>query len=127
VNLWEIHPLEAVMKRVTWVNVALGVWLIVAPFLLGYSGSSSLAVANDGILGVLVLAGSWWIVAGMAAQFGVSGFEALCGIWLIVAPFVLRYAELSRATVNDIVVGIIVLIVSLIMTWTLTRPPIKAA
>ena len=118
------------MKRVIWINLVLGVWLIVSPFVIGYfasSASSTVTIANDGILGVLLVACSWWIAAAMAAQFGVSGFQALCGIWLIIAPFVLRYRELPVATVNDVAVGIVVLIVSLIETWTITRPPIKAA
>ena len=115
------------MKRVIWINLVLGVWLIIAPFVLGYSGSSTVAIANDGILGVLLVACSWWIGAAMAAQVSVSGFQILCGIWLIIAPFVLRYRELPLATVNDVAVGIVVLLVSLIVTWTITRPPIKAA
>ena len=99
------------MKRVIWINLVLGVWLIVSPFVIGYfasSASSTVTIANDGILGVLLVACSWWIAAAMAAKLGVSGFQALCGIWLIIAPFVLRYAELSRATRNDMVVGIAV-------------------
>ena len=118
------------MKRVIWINLVLGVWLIISPFVIGYfvpSASSTVAVANDGILGVLLVACSWWIVAAMAANVGVSAFQVLCGIWLIIAPFVLRYRELPVATVNDVAVGVLVLIVSAIETWRLARPPIRAA
>lgn len=40
-------------------NVAAGIWLIVAPFVLGYSGTAR-ALWNDIILGVIVLALAFW-------------------------------------------------------------------
>lgn len=41
------------MKQLAWVNVVLGVWLIVAPYVLGYSTAST-ALWNDIIIGVVV-------------------------------------------------------------------------
>lgn len=41
------------MKQLAWVNVVLGVWLIVAPYVLSYSTTST-ALWNDIIIGVLV-------------------------------------------------------------------------
>ncbi len=37
-----------------WLNVLLGLWLIVAPFLIGYSKTSAGALWNDIIVGLAV-------------------------------------------------------------------------
>jgi len=39
----------------------------------------------------------------------------IAGVWLIIAPFVLGYSTNQSALVNDIVVGVVVGIVSLIV------------
>ncbi len=114
------------MKRLLWINVVLGLWLLVAPFTLGYSASSTTAAANDVVLGILVLAGSWWIAAGMEGAVGVAVFEALCGLWLLIAPFVLMITHLPAAMSNDMIVGVIVLVISVVAAWTLAKPAVRA-
>ncbi|RLD05194.1 MAG: hypothetical protein DRI32_04435 [Chloroflexi bacterium] len=46
---------ESTLKTLSWVNAALGVWLIIAPFLLSYSGTTS-ALWNDIVVGLVILA-----------------------------------------------------------------------
>jgi hypothetical protein len=114
------------MRRVTYINLILGVWLIAAPAVFGVFTTNRIAAANDVGLGVLLIATSWWIVATRTAQLPVSGFQLLCGIWLIAGPFVLRYSGFAQATLNDMIAGALVLVVSVLETWTLWRAPLKA-
>lgn len=44
----------------SWVNVALGGWLIAAPFLLSYTGA--VPIINDVILGIIVASMSLWSI-----------------------------------------------------------------
>ena len=45
----------------SWVNAALGVWLIVSPFILGYTGTPR---TNDIIVGILIATlGTWSALA----------------------------------------------------------------
>lgn len=111
------------MKRVTYINLILGVWLIVAPIVFGLFATNMIGAWTDVALGVVLTATSWWIVAERPAQIAVSGFQLLCGAWLIVGPFVLRY----EGTLNDMIVGVFVVIVSALETWTFWRPHIRAA
>ena len=114
------------MKRVTYINLVLGIWLIVAPVVFGSFAASRIAAANDMALGVLLVASSWWIAAAKRAQVPVSAFRLLCGVWLIIGPFLLRYRGFSPMALNDLIVGALVVIVSVFETWTLWRAPIKA-
>lgn len=41
------------------------------------------------------------------------------GIWLIIAPFVLRYQHVTNAMWNDIILGILVAVVSYLMSTEL--------
>ncbi|HUD44658.1 MAG TPA: SPW repeat protein [Patescibacteria group bacterium] len=51
-----ISPLRNIW--VSWINVVGGVWLIIAPFVLGYSGRASMW--NDIILGLIVAVFAIW-------------------------------------------------------------------
>ncbi len=105
------------MKGVTWINLLAGVWLIVAAIARGATG---VVLMNDVILGVLLMAFSWWMLAAIVPPVGTAWFEMLCGIWLIVAPFVLGFSRLREATGNDVVVGIITLIVAAVAARGIT-------
>ncbi len=102
------------MKRITWINLILGLWLIASPFALGYSGIAHTAAVEEVVMGIIVAACSWWWLAAMAPMMGMAWFEMLCGIWVLVAPFVLSYG-VARAKANDVWVGIVVLIVAIIV------------
>lgn len=45
-----------------WVNLALGAWLLVSPWLLGFSTSASL-MWNAVIVGLLIVGFAWWTIA----------------------------------------------------------------
>jgi general stress protein CsbA len=97
-----------------WINIVLGIWLVMAPPLLGYLDAN--AWTNDRLLGVLVA-----LTAGVALYFPrVRFLNASLGVWLIIAPFVLGYIG-SRAITNDIVVGIAVAVISFIPSRALPR------
>lgn len=41
-----------------------------------------------------------------------SGLNVLAGIWLIIAPFILSYNNVAGSTTNDVIVGIVVLVLA---------------
>ncbi|SFQ02775.1 SPW repeat protein [Tranquillimonas alkanivorans] len=89
-------------------NLALGIWLIIAPFVLGYSGLPA-PLWNDLVCGLLIA-----ILAGVrlgkpAHAEWASWTNAGIGAWLIIAPWVLA-GYLSAAVWNDVIVGIVVLV-----------------
>ena len=109
------------MKRITWINLILGLWLIVAPFALGYAGLAHAAAVQDVVMGIIIAAFSWWILAAGAPILGAGWFQILCGIWVLIGPFVLGYSGLALAKSNDVTIGIIVLIVSIAESIGMTR------
>jgi len=94
------------MKALSWTNFILGLWLIVAGFVL--STAARPVMSEEIILGIIiaVLAA---ISAGRQAA-GVSWVVALAGLWTLIAPAVINYGGLAASRTNDVTVGIIVLI-----------------
>lgn len=85
-----------------WVNVSLGVWLILAP-IFGIGRVNDVAAWNSYLMGSVVL-----VIAG-AALVRVYPWEEwtnlLVGLWLIVAPFTLHFVGERGATWNQIIAG----------------------
>jgi SPW repeat-containing protein len=101
------------MRRILWVALVVGLWLIAAPFALGYSGTFQ-AAANDVVLGVLIAASSLWIALKADAAWWCNRALILFGIWAIVAPFGLGYSSATTAMTNDVAAGVIVLALAIV-------------
>ncbi|RKX85715.1 MAG: hypothetical protein DRP57_03120 [Spirochaetes bacterium] len=107
-------------KTLSWIIAAAGLWEIIAPFAIGYSATSA-AMVDAIILGILLLGlGIWAALVNTSVTIKVlSWINAVLGLWLVVAPFALSYSKVSGATVNDIIVGIVVIILGV---WAAVVP-----
>lgn len=94
------------MKRwQDWLALALGLWLLVSPWLLGYSALQA-ATWNAVILGVGIA-----VFAGAALAKPASWEEWInlaLGVWLVISPWVLGFSDATAATWNQVIVGLIV-------------------
>jgi len=95
------------------INILLGLWLIIAPFVLGYANLAA-AQSNDIIVGIIVAIVAAIRSFGAYAARGWSWINILCGIWLLIAPFVLGYSNAPTPLWNDIILGIIIAV----LAWT---------
>ncbi len=115
------------MRWASWINFILGLWLIVSPFALKYSHVAG-AVPEDVILGILIAAFSLWMAATYEAPSGPAWLVVLFGIWVIIAPFVLGYSgQLASRVGNDVIVGIVVLVLALVRAVGVGRPTTRPA
>jgi len=57
--LWRASPSQAE----EWVNLVLGLWLIAAPFALGFYASAAAAAWNQVVVGVLIAGAATWALA----------------------------------------------------------------
>lgn len=99
-------------KIATNTNIGIGVWLILAPFVLGYSGLPA-PMWNDVVCGVLIVVLGGIRTSGILQNVGLSYTNAGIGAWLIAAPFVLGYSNLPAPMWNDIAVGVLVLVLGI--------------
>jgi hypothetical protein len=89
-------------------NLILGLWLIVAPFVLTFTGSG--ARGNDIILGIVIAVIAACRVFGAYRSAWLSWVNALLGIWVIISPWVLGFSGKAQPTWNNVIVGIAITI-----------------
>src|SRR5262245_16026371 len=127
------------MQWTGWVLLALGVWLIVAPFALGYSAIGA-AIINDGAFGVLIVGlAAYSMVAPRRVAEAFSWLVSAAGLCVAFAPFLLGYAAFQGpdlgpsitpyfadypvpAIINDVVVGFCVAILGLMQAVAFRTP-----
>lgn len=98
-----------------WVNLVVGLWLFISPW-LGL-GELSSAAWNSWILGAAIAI--FAIAALSLPKKWEEWVNVVLGIWVIIAPFVLGFSTESGAMWNHLIVGVLVLIVAL---WALQSP-----
>lgn len=85
------------------INAILGIWLMVAPAVLGFD---KIIADNDNIVGPIIT--TFAITAIFDSTRPVRKFNIPLGIWLLLAPWVLSY-EPTLAIINDMAVGALVI------------------
>jgi hypothetical protein len=101
------------MKTKHWqdpINALLGVWLIISPWVLGFSGTVS-ATGNFVIVGILLLAAA--LGAMYVPKKWEEWVESVLGLWMIVSPWIVRYTTVHSAKVDAVVAGIVILVLGL--------------
>lgn len=114
----------SMIKIASGLNLALGIWLIVAPFVLRYATEAS--PANDVTVGVIIAVLAAIRVFEAYGAAWVSWLNVALGTWLLVAPFILTYSS-AAALWNDLIVGLLVICLGV---WSAgasrrPRPPIQ--
>jgi hypothetical protein len=96
----------------SWVNILLGIWVIVSPFVL--ASHSSKAIWNNVIAGALV--GILSIIRWSIHQRGWSWLNLILGIWLVISPFVFFLG--GAAMWNNVILGFIIAAFALTNTYS---------
>ena len=87
-----------------WVGIALGAWMLISPWVVGYSDHDA-ATINALVMGtILVLEELLELGVHETAE---EWIDLVAGLWLMVSPIVLGFASLTLASVNAIAVGLL--------------------
>ena len=101
---------RAQVQTASGLNIIAGIWLIIAPFILGYGTSKP--ITNDIILGIIVGIVALIRVFNPVRTTMLSWINIIAGAWLIIVPFLLSYAYTTPRW-NDVILGIIVLVLAI--------------
>jgi hypothetical protein len=99
-----------------WINLLLGVWLFVAPWIWHSTTASAASATASGwnawVLGVIIVVMALWALAS-PATVAPEWINAIAGVWLFIAPWVLGYHRISASSAwNQWSVGVIVFILA---------------
>jgi hypothetical protein len=102
------------------VNLILGVWLFVTPWIFDFAGGA--AGWNAWIIGALIALIA--IAALMAFTEWEEWANLVLGLWAIVAPYNLGFEGNKQALANHLIVGIAVAVLAAVELWvTYHKPP----
>jgi hypothetical protein len=90
------------VKALSWINFALGLWLIVAAFTL--PGKTQFGMAEGGVAGIIVVVLAYASAVGRPRP-GISWSVAVAGLWILV----ISSGAVSSSTLNDMLVGGLIL------------------
>ena len=112
------------MKVLNWIVALCGLWEfgdIAALFTPGF-GAIPAFLWNHIIVGmILIIAGAWAArTSNVGAAKTMDWIAAVAGLWLVIASFILGNPILAAGLWNDIIVGVIVLILSV---WAALAAP----
>lgn len=88
------------------INIILGIWLIIAPEIFGWS---KIVADNNHIIGPVIVTFSF--TAMWEATRGIRKWNIPLGAWLLLSPWILGYDSLGPI-VNDMSVGALIIITS---------------
>jgi hypothetical protein len=105
------------MRLQDWISVALGVWLVVSPWALGFSDNGA-ATWNALFFGLGIV----------ALEFADVYFpdpwpervSVFIGLWVAISPMVLGFTDVTAAMVSTVITGVLVVVLSL-WTWIEVR------
>jgi hypothetical protein len=102
---------SAQVTTASGLDIIAGLWLIISPFFLAY-GNLSRAMANDVILGIIIGILALIRFTGAFREGWISWINVLLGIWVLISPWALGYADNAVAMRNNVILGIIVILLS---------------
>jgi hypothetical protein len=88
-----------------WTSFALGLWLAVSPWIVGYEGDNA-ATANAAFVGVALALGAHFEIG--LEELWAEWLNFVVGLWLLAAPFLLAFGPAPVTTGNCIIVGCMV-------------------
>jgi hypothetical protein len=110
-----------------WASFAVGLWLILAPLVLGYDEVG--AVLHEVAIGLAVCVGTLAALEWPAARYG----QLAPALWLLAAPRVLAF-ESARVGANELAAGAVLAVLAVIPGGRLAqrsgpvlRPPANAS
>ena len=89
-----------------WVDMVLGVWLVVSPWVLGFSDSDPVATRNALIVGIAIAALS--AITFLAYSVIEEWVDVILGLWLIASPWILSGTGNGAVVADFAIVGALV-------------------
>jgi uncharacterized membrane protein HdeD (DUF308 family) len=99
-------------RFIDWVNLLLGIWLIISPWVLGIVASTAATVVLV-VMGAAIGIFSIWALVRLEDR-AAEWWNFFLGVLLFVLPWIFRYTSTYSGAWNSWIVGFVVAVLSLI-------------
>ena len=94
----------------SWLNVIVGIWMFISPWVLGTTSDAPTAW-NAWIIGAAIFVVAL-IALGTTASAAAPWANIVLGVWLFISPWVLRYPDVSDGALNAWIFGVVTVLVA---------------
>ena len=101
--------ITGLMKTFSWINVVLGLWLIVAAFIFTYTSGHRMVTTEEVVMGLLIAGLACWSAISRPNPL-LSVAVAILGLVTLIESKSIDYDGLATARYNNAVVGFAVLV-----------------
>lgn len=108
-------------KTASGINMLLGVWLVVLPFLFAYTNVAA-ATWNSIVIGLIVIAAGWVRMINLEDMFNIGWVNLIAGLWLLASPWAFGFYHFTAPLWNTLTVGVIIIVVALSGLFVRPRP-----
>jgi hypothetical protein len=95
----------------SWLNIIVGIWLFISPWVLGTTGDAATAW-NAWIIGAAIFVVAL-IALGTTASAAAPWVNVVLGVWLFISPWVLRYTDVPDGARSAWIFGVVTVLVAL--------------
>jgi hypothetical protein len=99
-------------RFIDWINLVLGIWLMISPWVLGTTANITATVVLV-VMGIAVFSFSIWAVLRVENR-NAEWWNVFLGVILFVTPWIFQYQTMYRDAWNSWIVGFVVAVLSLI-------------
>jgi hypothetical protein len=103
----------AQVRMASGINILLGIWLIISPWVFGYASVGPAAMWNSVVVGALVLIMAATRFASPHTAPGLSWTNLILGLWTIAAPWIYVYDNLGNALWDNVATGLAIVAVAI--------------
>lgn len=96
--------MNTTVRTTSGINILAGIWLILAPFMFGFSGALR---TSDIVFGVIIAILALIRVSAPEDAPWLSWANMIFGLWILISPFLLGYLGVGVLW-NNIIVGVII-------------------
>jgi hypothetical protein len=93
-------------RTASGINVLLGIWLIISPWMFDYGGRP--AVVNSVVVGALISLMAGYRLASLRNSAGLSVLNLVLALWTIAAPWVCGYAANVGGAADNVILGVMI-------------------
>ncbi|HEU4626964.1 MAG TPA: SPW repeat protein [Steroidobacteraceae bacterium] len=102
------RDLTAQIRTASGINVALGIWLIISPWIYGYASSAPNPTSSSVIVGALILIFGAIRYNAPHTRTIFSWANIVLGAWTVFSPWIFSFVDRTGYVLNSVIVGIIV-------------------
>ena len=99
----------------------LGLYCAVSPWILHYTTSQPALVTHNLIVGIAIGLLALGFTAAPARMYGLSWAMCALGVWMIIAPWIVGDSPDAGVVVNNIIIGVLALILGAMCALTAVR------